>query len=108
MNYYSYRMNKEKLDSFLQAMNRKMQAMPERIRLWTTEYSNLPRSILLSGLRGTGKSTFLLYHSKGKRLFYFSADNRLASDENLYDFCSFVFMQVFQGGILVYVIFAKD
>lgn len=60
-------MNTEKLYSFVSAMNRKSASMPERIRPWTSEYKEIPRAIILSGLRGVGKSTFLFHHAKNKK-----------------------------------------
>lgn len=101
-------MNTEKLYSFVSAMNRKSASMPERIRPWTSEYKEIPRALILSGLRGVGKSTFLFHHAKNKKILYFSADNPLTSDENLYEMCSFIFMQGFEGVIIDEVHFAKD
>lgn len=100
-------MNTEKLYSFVSAMNRKSASMPKRIRPWTSEYKEIPRAIILSGLRGVGKSTFLFHHAKNKKILYFSADNPLTSDENLYEMCSFIFMQGFEGVIIDEVTFCK-
>ena len=94
-------------------MNRKLSDMPERIRLWTTQYQNdkmLPKNMILTGLRGIGKSTFLLYHSQktNKRMLYFSADNPNFSGENLYNLVSAIFMVGYEGVIIDEVHFAKD
>ena len=61
-------------------MNRKLMDIPKRVRLWTVEYqsrNSLPKNMILTGLRGIGKSTFLLYHAQksNQRMLYFSADN---------------------------------
>ena len=71
----------EAIESCKTVMERKISLMPERIRLWTTEYiskNNLPKNMILTGLRGTGKSTFLLHHAKqsGKKMLYFSEIGR--------------------------------
>lgn len=103
----------EALESCKTVMERKIGLMPERIRLWTTEYTSkntLPKNMILTGLRGTGKSTFLLHHAKqsGKKMLYFSADNPRMATFNIYDFVSAVFMQGYEGVIIDEVHFARN
>lgn len=103
----------ETIEDFKSIMERKFADVPERIRLWTTEYSSkntLPKNMILTGLRGTGKSTFLLYHSKkcGKKMLYFSADNPRMSALALYDVVSAIFMQGYDGVIIDEVHFARN
>ena len=61
---------------------------------------------MLSGARGCGKTTFLLHHSLGKRMLYFSADNPKVINEPLYDFVAALFMQGYEGVIIDEVHFA--
>ncbi|NMA22756.1 MAG: ATP-binding protein, partial [Spirochaetales bacterium] len=58
-------------------MARRIAALPPTLRPFTQEATSLPRALLLTGARGVGKSTFLLHHSKNRKLLYFSADNPL-------------------------------
>lgn len=103
----------ELIEEFKTIMVRKLAAMPERIRLWTKEYiskNTLPKNMILTGLRGTGKSTFLLYHARllEKKILYFSADNPRLSAFNLYDVVSSVFLQGYEGVIIDEVHFARN
>ncbi|MBP3771222.1 MAG: hypothetical protein J6I53_00855 [Treponema sp.] len=54
--------------------------------------------MILTGLRGTGKSTFLLHHAiqSGKKVLYFSADNPRLTALNLYDVIATVFLQGYE------------
>lgn len=104
---------KEAIEDFEAVMERKISAMPQRIRLWTTEYTSrkkLPKNMILEGLRGTGKSTFLLYQARqsGKKMLYFSADTPRMSALNLYDVVSAAFMQGYEGVIIDEVHFARN
>ncbi len=98
---------------FKTAMERKLSVMPERIRPWTTEYTNpksLPKNMILTGLRGSGKSTFLLYHSmqSGKKMLYFSADNPVLASENIYNIVSSIFLSGYDGVIIDEVHFSRN
>ena len=98
---------------FTTTMERKLSAMPKRIRLWTTEYTNvntIPKNIILTGLRGSGKSTFLLYHSTkcGKRMLYFSADNPVIASQSIYNVVSEIFLKGYDGVIIDEVHFSRD
>lgn len=103
----------EAIESCKTVMERKISLMPERIRLWTAEYTSknsIPKNMILTGLRGTGKSTFLLHHAKqsGKKMLYFSADNPRMAAFNIYDVVSAVFMQGYEGVIIDEVHFARN
>ena len=94
-------------------MERKTSNLPSRIRLWTTEYSSkntLPKNMILTGLRGAGKSTFLLYHARqgGKKMLYFSADTPRMSALSLYDVVSEIFMQGYDGVIIDEIHFSRN
>ena len=103
----------ELIENYKTIMARKLADMPERIRLWTTEYiakNKLPKNMILTGLRGIGKSTFLLLHSikSGKKMLYFSADNPRMTAFNLYDVVSTAFLQGYEGVIIDEVHFARN
>ena len=103
----------ELIENLKTIMERKLAAMPQRIRLWTTEYNSknkLPKNMILTGLRGIGKSTFLLHHASqsGKKMLYFSADNPRLTALNLYDVIAAVFMQGYEGVIIDEVHFARN
>lgn len=89
-------------------MRRRLESMPERIRPFTSEIDSLPRAFLLTGARGVGKTTYLLHHSVGKNLLYFSADNPTLANENLYDIVKTIFLSGFAGVIIDEVHFARD
>mgnify|MGYP004446805873 FL=1 len=104
-------MTNEILQNLIMAMQRRIAAMPKRLRLFTTEYSesqSLPRTLMLSGVRGCGKTTFLLHHSQDKRMIYFSADNPKLINEPLYDLVSDIFMRGYEGVIIDEVHFAAN
>ena len=64
----------ELIENLKTIMERKLAAMPQRIRLWTTEYNSknkLPKNMILTGLRGIGKSTFLLHHANISTTLFF-------------------------------------
>lgn len=89
-------------------MKRRMAAMPERLRLFTTEFGDLPAAIIVTGARGCGKSTFLLHHAKEKNMLYMSMDNPLLAIRTLYEIVEYVFMHGYDGVILDEVHYAED
>ncbi|MCQ2228060.1 MAG: AAA family ATPase [Bacteroidales bacterium] len=101
-------MNSEIINNLVASMQRRMAALPHRMRPFTTEYGKLPTSFMLTGSRGCGKSTFMLHHSKGKRMLYFSADNPKVMTFNLYDFVSYVFMNGYEGVIIDEIHYANN
>ena len=103
----------EAIEEFKTIMERKIAALPERVRLWTIEYSSkktLPKNMILTGLRGSGKSTFLLYHAihNGKKMLYFSADNPILANENIYNIASQIFLKGYDGVIIDEVHFSRE
>lgn len=101
-------MTNDILQRLVMAMQRRMAALPERLRLYTTEHAELPNALLLTGARGCGKTTFLLHHSRGKRLLYFSADNPKIAGQPLYDMVSDILMLGYEGVIIDEIHFAAD
>lgn len=89
-------------------MNRRILSLPERFRLFTKNTETLPRAISLTGPRGVGKTTFLLYHAQKRNMLYLSADNPLLAGTGLYDIATAVFMNGYSGVIVDEVHFAKD
>lgn len=90
------------------AMQRRVAAMPERLRLFTTGIGALPKALILKGARGCGKSTFLLHHAKGKRILYVSVDNPVFAAKPLYQVVSDIFMQGYEGVILDEIHYAAN
>ena len=101
-------MNNSTIRILTKTMEQKISALPERIRPWTTEYKNIPRTAIITGQNGCGKTAFLLYHSKDKNLMYFSASSPIFPPESLYSFVSDIFMMGYDGVIIDDVHFAKD
>lgn len=93
-------MNNDTYQSLVRAMQRRLAVLPQRLRLFTTEYAQIPNTLLLTGSRGCGKSTFLLHHSQGKHILYFSADNPKIINESLYDLVNDIFMLGYEGVII--------
>ena len=101
-------MGNEVIQSLIMAMERRKAAMPARLRLFTTEYGELPDTVLLTGARGCGKTTFLLHHAAGKRILYFSADNPKVMHLPLYDVVSEIFSLGYEGVIVDEVHYAAQ
>jgi predicted AAA+ superfamily ATPase len=106
--YNFHRMNTNILQTLVTAMQRRLAALPQRLRPFTTEFDELPKKLMLTGARGCGKSTFLLHHSQGRRLLYFSADNPKIIGEPLYDLVSSVFMLGYEGVIIDEIHYASN
>lgn len=90
------------------AMRRRVSALPARIRPFTVEYQELPRALLLTGARGVGKTTFLLYRAKDQRILYFSSDNPLFASESLYDTVKSAFLAGYSGIVIDEVHYARN
>ncbi len=90
------------------AMQRRMAALPSRLRPFSTEYRNLPRALLLTGARGVGKTIFLLHHAKERRVLYLSADNPMVMSESLYNIGKSAFLAGFGGIIIDEVHYARE
>jgi len=101
-------MNNMQVTELESNMRRRLEAVPVLIRPFTREIGSLPRALLLTGPRGVGKTTFLLYHSRNKKMLYLSADNPTLADERLYDTVKSIFLAGFAGAIIDEVHFARD
>jgi predicted AAA+ superfamily ATPase len=91
-----------------EVMRRRVAMLPSVMRPFTTECTSLPRTLVLTGPRGVGKTTFLLYHSKDRHFLYVSADNPSIASLALYDLVRGIFMAGYAGVIVDEVHFAAD
>jgi len=105
---YHFMMDDSKLFELEAAMKRRIAALPERIRLCTTERGLMPRALMLVGPRGAGKTTFLLHHALNRGMLYFSADNPMLGGDSLYEIVKAILLAGFTGVIIDEVHFARD
>lgn len=100
------------LDSTLEILSliqeRKLQKLPERLRLFYERNEQKNRAVLIFGPRGVGKTTFMLSRIKNKKIFYLSADNPLVSAVSLWDLGNAIFMKGYEGIAIDEVHYAKD
>ena len=85
-----------------------MSAMPTTIRPYTRESEAPGRAALFVGRRGVGKTTYLLYHMRGRRFLYVSADSPRVADTTLYELGAAAFMAGYEGLVVDEVHFARD
>lgn len=96
------------------AMKRRIASLPARFRPFVRHRETLPRTTMLTGPRGVGKTTFLLHHAQKffethrERLLYLSADNPTLGSEGLYEIVTSIFLAGYAGVIIDEVHFAKD
>lgn len=105
---YTTSMDRRHITDLEVAMRRRLDAMPEVLRPFTAEHRTLPRAVVLTGSRGVGKTTFLLYHAREKRILYLSADNPAIAELPLYDLAKAIFLDGYEGVIIDEIHFAKD
>lgn len=100
------------LDSTLEILSliqeRKLQKLPEKLRLFYERNEQKNRAVLIFGPRGVGKTTFMLSRIKNKKIFYLSADNPLVSAVSLWDLGNAIFMKGYEGIAIDEVHYAKD
>ncbi len=95
-------------------MKRRIASLPNRFRPFVRHRDTLPRTFMLTGPRGVGKTTFLLHHAnkhletQQKRILYLSADNPPFGAEGLYEIVASKFLAGYFGVIIDEVHFAKD
>ncbi len=97
-------------------MLRRISSLPRRFRPFVRHREILPRTFMLTGPRGVGKTTYLLHHAKRlsdtqqQRILYLSADNPpTLGTESLYEIVASIFLSGYSGGVIVdEVHFAKD
>ena len=82
------------MDKFSQIQKRLLNNLPNKIRPIYLKIEFNSRGNLLYGPRGVGKTTLMLYKINAEEdSFFFSADNPLIADTQLYDFVDFIIMQ---------------
>ena len=89
-------------------MRRRVAALPEVLRPYTSLPRTLPRGLVLTGGRGVGKTTFLLHHLQAKNLLYLSGDNPLLAAVSLYEIVHDAFMRGYAGVVVDEVHHARD
>jgi predicted AAA+ superfamily ATPase len=101
-------MNNTIVQSLEVVMARRLAALPKKLRLFTKEATSLPTSLILTGPRGVGKSTFLLHHGQKHHLLYFSADNPLIMPFSLSEVVKSIFMAGYEGVIIDEIHYANN
>ncbi|NOY82409.1 MAG: ATP-binding protein [Kiritimatiellaeota bacterium] len=71
--------------------------LPSQLRDWSANLNLDSRGILLTGPRGTGKTTWMLTQARQGHYLYFSADNPIVSAVPLFDLVEAAFMQGYEG-----------
>ena len=77
--------------------NRLMLDLPERLRPFFKTIRTTNRAIIITGARGTGKTTFMLTQLQDKKYFYLSADHPIAATVPLYDLVEAIFLEGYEG-----------
>ena len=104
----------QRIEELEAAMKRRIASLPILFRPFVKSRETLPRTTMLTGPRGVGKTTFLLYHAQKffnkdkERILYLSADNPTLGSEGLYDIAASIFLAGYSGIIIDEVHFAKD
>lgn len=88
--------------------NRLLLDLPEKLRPYYKTIRTANRAIMITGARGTGKTTFMLTQLADKKFFYFSADNPVASTVPLYDLVEAIFLEGYEGVFIDEVHYAAD
>lgn len=88
--------------------NRLVLDLPERLRPFYKTIRTVNRAIMITGARGTGKTTFMLTQLENKKYFYFSADNPIASTVPLYDLVDAIFLEGYEGVFIDEIHYAAD
>jgi len=98
------------LKTILNNQKRKlMYEIPSKTRDWYTNLDiNSSRGLLVSGPRGTGKTTWLLLNLIDTNYLYFSADSPIISGVSLYELCEFIFLSGYDGIFIDEIHYAKD
>jgi len=94
------RIEHEIITNLEEAMQRRLSILPSALRPFTREYHDLPQTLVLTGPRGVGKTTFLLHHATGKRFLYLSMDNPSLANFPLYDLVRAIFLEGYEGVII--------
>lgn len=95
--------------NFEEIHKRLIDSLPQRIRPVSLE-SNISekRAVIVYGLRGVGKTVFLLNASKNKNFLYFSADNPLIYNIPIIELIDKIFKSGYDGVVIDEIHFSKD
>lgn len=88
--------------------NRLMLSIPKRLRPFFKTLRTTNRAIVITGARGTGKTTFMLTQLQGKNYFYLSADNPVAATVPLFDLVEAIFLEGYEGVFIDELHYAVD
>jgi len=88
--------------------NRLILDLPGRLRPYYRAIRTKERAIMITGARGTGKTTFMLSQIGDKKYFYLSADNPVASTVPLYSLVEAIFLEGYEGVFIDEVHYAAN
>jgi predicted AAA+ superfamily ATPase len=88
--------------------NRLLLDLPERLRPFFKTIRTTNRAIIITGARGTGKTTFMLTQLQDKKYFYLSADHPIAATVPLYDLVEAIFLEGYEGVFIDEIHYAVD
>ena len=91
-----------------QIQTRLLAHLPLRRRDWLKNLTLDGRSMVLTGPRGTGKTTWMLTQLEHGHYLYFSADNPIVSSVPLFDLIEAAFMQGYEGVFVDEIHYAAD
>ncbi|MGE5339909.1 MAG: ATP-binding protein [Candidatus Omnitrophota bacterium] len=99
---------KELIKRLKTIQNRLLLNMPERLRPFFKTIGTENRAIIITGARGTGKTTFMLTQLMDKKYFYLSADHPVVADVTLFDLVEAIFLEGYDGVFIDEIHYAAD
>ncbi len=99
---------KEILKRLKTIQNRLQANVPERLRPYFKKINTTDRAIIITGARGTGKTTFMLSRLEEDKFFYFSADNPMVATVPLFDLVEAIFLEGYEGVFIDEIHYALD
>lgn len=97
------------INRFEEINSRLLLNLPERLRpFYDSMNISKIRGVMVYGLRGVGKTVFLLSKIKDKNFLYFSADNPLVHNVSLYELVTKIFKNGYDGVVIDEIHFLND